>query len=158
MYYTAFATTLYVWQFLISAPDPVISILLTPRAHHRMPLIFLSHLICKPQSHVFWAWSRVKRIDYFTISVYGRLLHHRNWLEVAFAAFTKFGISRTGLQLIFFYISLFKRLPLSHTFYKHIVAVKAMIDKQSPHCCQGRGGFYFETVPACYFCCPSSKC
>ena len=52
----------------------------------------------------------------------------RNWLEVAFAAF-----SRTGLKLIFFDISVFKHLPPPHTFYKHIVAVKATIDKQSPH-------------------------
>ena len=40
-----------------------------PRLHARSSLYefgvflcFLSHLICKPQSHVFWAWSRVKSI------------------------------------------------------------------------------------------------
>ena len=48
-------------------------------------------------------------------------LHSRSW------------ISRTGLKLIFFDISLFKRLPPPRTFYKHIVAVKATIDKQSPY-------------------------
>ena len=49
------------------------------------------------------------------------ILHSRSW------------ISRTGLKLTFFDISLFKRLPPPRTFYKHIVAVKATIDKQSPH-------------------------
>ena len=48
-------------------------------------------------------------------------LHSRSW------------ISRTGLKLIFFDISVFKRLPPPRTFCKHIVAVKATIDKQSPH-------------------------
>ena len=48
-------------------------------------------------------------------------LHSRSW------------ISRTGLKLMFFDISLYKRLPPPHTFYKHIVAVKATINKQSPH-------------------------
>ena len=42
-------------------------------------------------------------------------------------------ISRTGLKLLFSDISLFKRLPPPRTFYKHIVAIKATIDKQSPH-------------------------
>ena len=46
-------------------------------------------------------------------------LHTRSW------------ISRTGLKLIFFYFSLFKRLLPPHTFYKHFVAVKETIDKQS---------------------------
>ena len=43
---------------------------------------------------------------------------------------------------MFFDMSLFKLLPPPHTLYKHIVAVKAMIDKQSPHanCCLSRGG------------------
>ena len=45
-------------------------------------------------------------------------LHSRSW------------ISTTGLKLIFFDISC---LPPPRTFYKHIVAVKATIDKQSPH-------------------------
>ena len=34
---------------------------------------------------------------------------------------------------MFFDISLFKLLPLLHTLYKHIIDVKATIDKQSPH-------------------------
>ena len=34
---------------------------------------------------------------------------------------------------MFLDISLFKLLSPPHTLYKHIVAVKAMIDKQSPH-------------------------
>ena len=32
-----------------------------------------------------------------------------------------------------FDIFLFKLLPPPHTLYKHIVAVKAMINKQNPH-------------------------
>ena len=35
--------------------------------------------------------------------------------------------------MMFFDISLFKLLPPPHTIYKHIVAVKVTIDKQSPH-------------------------
>ena len=34
---------------------------------------------------------------------------------------------------MFFDISLFKLFLPPHTLYKHIVAVKARIDKQSPH-------------------------
>ena len=67
-------------------------------------------------------------------------LHTRSW------------ISRTGLKLIIFYISLFKRLPPPHSVYRHIVAVKATIDKQSPHSklLLKLGIFYFETGFACF--------
>ena len=53
---------------------------------------------------------------------------------------------------VFFVISLFIYLPPLHTLCKHIVAVKATIDKQSP-----RGKLWFkstvlnfETGSACY--------
>ena len=72
-------------------------------------------------------------------------LHSRSW------------ISRTGLKLIFFDISLFERLPPPSTFYKHIVAVKATIDEQSPHSkLLLKSGFFFETGSTCYFCCRRS--
>ena len=41
--------------------------------------------------------------------------------------------SRKGWILMFLDISRFIFSPPPHTLYKHIVAVKAMIDKQSPH-------------------------
>ena len=60
-------------------------------------------------------------------------LHSRSWT------------SRIGLKLIFFDISLFKRLPPPCTFYKYIVAVKATIDKQSPHSkLLLKSGFFFS--------------
>ena len=55
---------------------------------------------------------------------------------------------------MFFDISLFKLFPPSHTFYKHIVAVKATIDKQSPHgklLFKSGGGVIFETGSVLYF-------
>ena len=63
--------------------------------------------------------------------MYGRLLHPRNWLEVSLHS--QSWISWTGSKLISFDISLFKCLPLPRTFYKHIISVKATINKQSPH-------------------------
>ena len=69
-------------------------------------------------------------------------LHSRGW------------ISRTGLKLIFFAISLFKRLPPPRTFYKHIVAAKATIDiKKSPHSklLLKSGDFLFRNRPCLLF-------
>ena len=57
----------------------------------------------------------------------------RSGAHIRFLAVSEVGIFRTGLKLMLFDISLFILFPPSRTLYKHIVAVKATIDKQSPH-------------------------
>ena len=60
--------------------------------------------------------------------------------------------SRKGWILMFFGISRFIFSPPPHTLYKHIVAVKVTIDKQSPHAkwlVKSGGGVIFETGSAC---------